>query len=133
MRAGPLPVVEGQRATLEAVFQNLLSNAIKFVAAGEKPVVEIAAVEDHGFFVMSIRDNGIGIEADYLDRIFEIFQRLHTTSQYPGTGIGLAIVRKGVELHHGTLWVESAPDEGSTFFLRLPARQPSAQSQRNTD
>lgn len=128
VRTGSLPVIEGQRATLEAVFQNLLSNAIKFVAPGQEPEVDISAVEDEEFHIVAIRDNGIGIEAEYRDRIFEIFQRLHTTSSYPGTGIGLAIVRKGVELHHGTLWLESVFGGGSTFFLRLPKTQPSART-----
>lgn len=119
-----LPVIEGHATTLAQVFQNLVANAIKFGVPDTTPDVAITCQTDTDGCVIAVRDNGVGIDQTYQDKIFDIFQRLHTTADYPGTGIGLAIVKKGVTLHHGAVWIDSAPGKGSAFFVRLPRSQP---------
>ena len=114
----PLPAVLGDRLQLVQLFQNLVGNAIKY--RGElAPLIHIAAVRDGERWRITIRDNGIGIDPMYHERIFEIFQRLHTRAEYPGTGIGLAICKKIVERHGGRLWVESIKGQGATFCFTL--------------
>jgi PAS domain S-box-containing protein len=119
-----LPVVNGIQFQLQQLFTNLLSNAIKFSKPGIPPKIEVKLVEDekdsgNGYHII-VKDNGIGFEEEYKEKIFEIFQRLHGRSEYSGTGIGLAIVKKIVENHHGTIHAASTPGEGSTFHLLLP-------------
>ncbi len=117
----PLPAVLGDPTQLRQVFANLVGNAIKYRRPDEPPRVRVSARRMDGFWEFSVADNGIGIAPEYFDRIFVIFQRLHTREAYEGTGIGLAVVKRIVERHGGKVWVESGPGEGSTFFFTLPA------------
>jgi signal transduction histidine kinase len=115
-----LPTVVADHGMLVRLFQNLISNALKFCKA-ERPIVRIQAELRGGEWIFSVADNGIGIEAQYKDRIFMIFQRLHKQSEYPGTGIGLAVCKRIVERNGGRIWLESEPGKGTTFFFTLPA------------
>ena len=110
----PLPTVMGDEKQWAQLFQNLLSNAIKF-RGHEPPRIHVSAKRTEVGWLFSIRDNGIGLDPQYADRIFVIFQRLHTREDYPGTGIGLAICKKIVERHNGRIWVESDLGKGATF------------------
>jgi light-regulated signal transduction histidine kinase (bacteriophytochrome) len=116
-----LPTVEANATQLTQVFQNLIANAIKFRQKAP-PSVHVACRLDGSVWVFSVRDNGIGIESEYAERIFTIFQRLHTREEYPGTGIGLAVCKKIVERHGGTIWMRSKPGEGTTFYFTLSNR-----------
>jgi light-regulated signal transduction histidine kinase (bacteriophytochrome) len=117
--SGPLPTVQGDEVQLIQLFQNLIANALKFRGKAP-PVIRISAQGDNGDWRFAVRDNGIGIAPAHQDRIFKIFQRLHRRSEYPGTGIGLAICKKIVERHGGRLWVESDEGRGATFFFTIP-------------
>jgi signal transduction histidine kinase len=117
---GPLPTVLANHGMLVRVFQNLIGNALKFCKA-DRPIIRIAAEQHGAEWVFSVADNGIGIEPQYRDRIFLIFQRLHQQGEYPGTGIGLAVVKRIVERNGGRIWLESEPGKGTTFFFTLPA------------
>ncbi len=126
---GELPTIDGDPLQMRQLIQNLVGNGLKFSRPGVPPVVRIesCALESNNGDVprceISIADNGIGFEEVYLDRIFELFQRLHGRQEYEGTGMGLAIVRKIVERHGGTITARSAPDAGATFLINLPLRQ----------
>jgi PAS domain S-box-containing protein len=115
----PLPTVTADEVQLIRVFQNLIANAIKF-RGDDPPRIYIGCQARDSEWVFSIRDNGIGIDPQYLERIFIIFQRLHKRGQYPGTGIGLAICKKIILRHGGRIWVESEPGKGSTFYFSMP-------------
>jgi PAS domain S-box-containing protein len=120
VRHEELPIIIADPGQLQQLFQNLITNGIKFHRPGVPPVVHIAArADDHGWTV-KVSDNGIGIEPQYLERIFVLFQRLHSRAEYPGTGIGLAICKKIVERHGGTIHVESEPGRGTSFEFTLP-------------
>ncbi|HIH03517.1 MAG TPA: PAS domain S-box protein [Methanoregulaceae archaeon] len=118
---GPMPTVMADPTQLEQVFTNLIANALKYHREGVPPVIAISVARNGRRWEFAVRDNGIGIEPEYHDRIFQMFQRLHTHDEYDGTGIGLAVVRKIVERHGGRVWVESRPGEGSIFSFTLPA------------
>ena len=118
---GEMPRVLGDKVQLTQLFQNLLSNALKY-HSDEVPVIRISAREEPGYWEFSIADNGIGIDPQFFDKIFIIFQRLHNKSDYSGTGIGLAICKKIVERHGGRIWVESTPEKGTTFYFTIIKR-----------
>jgi light-regulated signal transduction histidine kinase (bacteriophytochrome) len=115
---GPLPTVPGDEVQLIQLFQNLLANAIKF-RGQEPPRLQVSAEHQGSQWVFAIKDNGIGIPPEHQERIFMIFQRLHHRSEYPGTGIGLALCQKIVARHGGRIWVESRPGRGATFYFSL--------------
>jgi len=117
----PLPTVPADDVQLARVFQNLISNAIKFCSE-EPPRVHISAAQDADEWVFSVRDNGIGIDPQHHERIFTLFQRLHTRRQYPGIGVGATIARVIVQRHGGRIWVESEPGKGSTFYFTISTR-----------
>lgn len=114
-----LPTLNGDAIKLEQLFQNLISNAIKF-KSDETPQIEVEAKETEKAFRISFSDNGIGVDPEYRERIFQIFQRLHGKSEYPGTGIGLAVCKRIVEYHKGKIWVESGSGNGTKFVVELP-------------
>lgn len=119
---GDLPTVLGDRGLLTLVFENLITNALKF-RSDKPPVITIGAKETGHQWELTVQDNGIGIEPQHADRIFAIFQRLHARSEYPGTGIGLALVKRIVESHGGRVWLDSPGPGGTTFRLTLPKKE----------
>ncbi len=114
-----LPTIKADHSQMVQLFQNLLSNAIKF-RGEDSPVIQITSKSENGMTIFSVKDNGIGIAPEHTERIFGIFQRLHTRAHYPGTGIGLAICERIVSRHGGKIWVESEEGKGSTFFFSIP-------------
>jgi len=118
----PLPVVHGDSIQLGRVFLNLLINSIKYRHPDRPPHIHVSAIPQGSVWVVSVKDNGMGIEPEYREKVFGIFKRLHGRDN-PGTGMGLAICRKIVTRHGGNIWVESAPGDGSTFFFTLRAAE----------
>jgi PAS domain S-box-containing protein len=118
-----LPTIAGEARQLSQLLQNLISNAIKFVPEGTIPTIVVSAKRDGVWWRFAVDDNGIGIDAQDAERIFGMFQRLHTREHYPGTGIGLAIARKVVENHGGRIWAEPRPDGGTRMAFTLPAEE----------
>jgi len=118
-----LPAITTDDRQLAQVFQNLVGNAIKYRSA-EVPHVHVSATRNGGNeWIFSVRDNGLGIDPQYFERIFILFQRLHGPREFKGTGIGLAICKKMLERLGGRIWVESQPEKGSTFYFALPERE----------
>jgi len=121
-----LPTIPCDEVQLAQLFQNLIGNALKFRKPDVAPAVHVGAAEQGAEWEFMVRDNGIGIEPQYFERIFMVFQRLHDKGEYPGTGIGLAIVKKVVERHGGRIWVQSQPGAGTTFHFTMPKERKAA-------
>jgi light-regulated signal transduction histidine kinase (bacteriophytochrome) len=117
---GLLPRGMGDKSLLSQVWVNLLANALKFSAKRDKPVIEVSAISDAKEHVYFVRDNGAGFDSRYLSKLFGVFQRLHHASEFPGTGVGLALVQRIVVRHGGRVWAEGKPNEGATFYFTLP-------------
>lgn len=121
-----LPAVRGHAGQLRQVMVNLTSNATKFTKPGQPPEIHISACHEGGAWVFRVADNGIGISEQYRDRVFGIFQRLHAQGKYPGSGIGLAITKKVIDLHGGRIWVDDSPLGGCTICFTIPGPSPKA-------
>jgi light-regulated signal transduction histidine kinase (bacteriophytochrome) len=115
-----LPAIFAYRAPMMQVLQNLISNALKYQKIGDTPEITISAIETIAQWEFQVKDNGIGINAKFFDKIFVIFQRLHLNEQYSGTGVGLAITKKMIESMGGKIWVESEEGKGSIFYFTIP-------------
>lgn len=116
----PLPTVRGVESELRRTFQNLIGNALKFHAKDRKPAIHVGAAAKGDVWEFHVTDNGIGIEAKNFEQIFQMFKRLHGQSEYPGTGLGLALAKRIVDTHGGRIWIESQPGQGSIFRFTLP-------------
>jgi PAS domain S-box-containing protein len=119
IQLNPLPVINANETLITDMFLNLLSNALKY-CEDKEPVVEVGFTDDNDHYTFYVKDNGIGISPAYFDSIFIIFKRLHSKDEYKGTGIGLALCKKIVEIHHGNIWVQSEEGKGSTFYFTIP-------------
>jgi light-regulated signal transduction histidine kinase (bacteriophytochrome) len=124
-----LPNVTCDRLQMKQVISNLVSNAVKFNTRPD-PAIEISWKDRGNDYVFSVKDNGIGIDPQYFDKIFQVFQRLHRREDFEGTGAGLAICKKIIEAHGGEIWVESAPNAGSTFSFSLPKNRTAKEGSR---
>ena len=121
MRIDALPDCVADGALLAQVFTNLLSNALKFTAGRPDTRIEVGATREAGSHVYFVKDNGVGFDMRYAERLFGVFQRMHSQAQFEGTGIGLSIVQRIVRRHGGRVWAESTPQQGATFYFSLPA------------
>jgi PAS domain S-box-containing protein len=130
VHVSPLPPIQGDSRLLEQVFVNLISNAIKYRRPDTPLQVQISGTQEEGMVTLIVRDNGMGFDMRYHDKIFQVFQRLHTDETSEGTGIGLALVRKIIERHDGRIWAEGTPGVGSVFFIELPAFDGEKEHQR---
>ena len=119
MTTDPLPTLLVDEGQMVLLFQNLIGNALKF-RSESPPEVHVGARREEGRWVIGVRDNGIGIDSQYFERIFQVFQRLHTREKYPGSGVGLSLCRRVVERHGGRIWVESDVGRGAAFYFSLP-------------
>jgi len=116
----PLPVINADASQMGQVMQNLVGNAIKFFEDDKPPVIHVSASQEGAEWVFSVKDNGIGIDPELFERMFDLFKRLVPQDKYPGTGVGLAVTKKIIQRHGGRIWVDSQPGEGSTFFFSIP-------------
>jgi signal transduction histidine kinase len=123
LTVGSLPPCWGDRALLKQVWLNLIGNAVKYSSHGPRPRIEISADRDGGYCVYSVRDNGVGFDMQYYDKLFGVFQRLHRMDEFSGTGVGLAIVMRIVTRHGGRIWAEAAVDQGATFYFTIPSTE----------
>lgn len=126
LTSDPLPPVWGNAVQLTRLLQNLIGNGLKYQRPGQPPRIHVGVSKDGDFWHFTVADNGIGIAAENLEKVFEPFKRLHSWSEQKGTGLGLAICRTIVENHHGRIWAESAPGAGSVFHFTLPMIHPDA-------
>ena len=124
LRIGKLPAARGDRSLLEQVWSNLLSNAVKFSSRKDHPVIEVGGIVEENENVYYVRDNGAGFDPRYRQKLFGVFQRLHDESEYPGTGVGLALVQRIITRHGGRVWADSRPGDGATFHFSLPKDDP---------
>ena len=122
LRLGSLPEAVGDRSLLAQVWMNLIANALKFSSKKEHPVIEVSAISDEKEHTYFVRDNGAGFDPRFGAKLFGVFQRLHDASQFPGTGVGLALVQRIVNRHGGRVWADGAVDKGATFYFTLPRR-----------
>jgi signal transduction histidine kinase len=119
-RLGALPRAQGDPVLIGQVWANLLANALKFTSKRAEPVIEVSGISDHAEYIFFVRDNGAGFNPDHQSKLFGVFQRLHNTEDFPGTGVGLALVQRIVHRHGGRVWAESRLGEGATFYFTLP-------------
>jgi light-regulated signal transduction histidine kinase (bacteriophytochrome) len=120
-----LPRVQADRSLIRQVWTNLIANAIKYSAKTTKPVIVVRGAVDGDAAIFEVEDNGVGFDMQYYDRLFGVFARLHAPSEFPGTGVGLAIVQRIIARHGGRVWAHGYPNRGATFSFALPRKQPS--------
>jgi light-regulated signal transduction histidine kinase (bacteriophytochrome) len=118
---GPLPNIRGDHVLLRQVWVNLIANAVKYSSKSKEARVSVFASSEPHRIVYSVRDNGVGFDMKHVDEVFGVFRRLHRADEFPGTGVGLAIVKRIVERHGGTVWAEARPGDGATFSFAIPA------------
>jgi chemotaxis family two-component system sensor kinase Cph1 len=133
IEVGTLPIMTAHRTDLKQVFQNLITNGLKYRRPDIDTKLSVKAVDSGAYYQFSITDNGIGIEPQYYDRVFQIFQRLHGRGHYPGTGIGLATCKKVIDIYGGKIWVDSELNVGTTFYLTIPKQIKTVQHYAETD
>jgi PAS domain S-box-containing protein len=125
-----LPPAYGDRAMLRQVFFNMVSNAVKYTAHQQEPQIEIGGASTNGTNTYFVKDNGVGFDQQYADKLFGVFQRLHSEDEFEGTGVGLALVKRIIQRHHGKVWAEGKLNEGATFFFTLPAGRDTQHAER---